>query len=126
MHVQAKAKGVCDLLTEVYQLPVTSLKGIVMAFTLNGIGTTYYGERWLPEGGYITTEWIVLCFVPIIPLESVRVIKEDPESIGVGLQTRSFTCQPAPLDVEMVLSMYAKMAAAIIFVIVANWVVERL
>ena len=36
-----------------------------MAFTLNGFGTTYYGVRWLPDGTYITTKWVVFCFIPV-------------------------------------------------------------
>lgn len=47
-----------------------------MAFSFNGFGTTYYGERdFRPDGSFITTEWIILAFVPVIPLGSLRVIR---------------------------------------------------
>jgi hypothetical protein len=45
-----------------------------MAFTFQGIGTTYYGERdFLEDGSYLTTRWFVFLGVPIIPLRSLRV-----------------------------------------------------
>ena len=45
-----------------------------MAYTLNGIGTTFYGERDLrADHSYITTEWIVIFYIPIIPIRSFRV-----------------------------------------------------
>jgi len=50
-----------------------------MAFTLNGIGTTFYGQRDFREDGtYITTEWFAVCHVPIIPLRSLRVRFQGP------------------------------------------------
>jgi len=62
-------------------------------YTLNGIGTTLYGRRYLTkkdlhnmgidvEGGvpYIATMWFVFLFVPIIPLSSYIVFAESEES----------------------------------------------
>ena len=49
-----------------------------MAFTFNGFGTAYYGKKWLPDGTHVTTKWAVFLFVPIVPLGSVRVLKEGP------------------------------------------------
>ncbi len=44
------------------------------AYSINGFGTRYYGQRdFRPDGSYITTEWIVLAFVPIVPFRSLRV-----------------------------------------------------
>ena len=49
-----------------------------MAFTFNGIGTTYYGQRdFGPEGSYVTTEWFVVLFVPLIPIKSLRVLDSN-------------------------------------------------
>lgn len=44
-----------------------------MPFTMNGVGTHYYG-RTEPhqDGSYITTEWITF-FIPIIPRKSYRL-----------------------------------------------------
>ena len=45
-----------------------------MAFTFNGIGTTFYGARdFALDGSYTTTEWFVFVYVPIIPLRSLRI-----------------------------------------------------
>jgi hypothetical protein len=50
-----------------------------MSFTLNGTGTICYGKTPLPDGSYVTTEWIAVLFVPIIPICSLRVL-----SVGEG------------------------------------------
>lgn len=48
-------------------------------FTLNGFGTTFYGKRdFRADGSYITTEWIVLAYFPLIPIRSLRVSYRDP------------------------------------------------
>lgn len=45
-----------------------------MAFVIHGIGTMVYAQRdYWPDGSYITTEWFVLAWVPIIPLYSKRI-----------------------------------------------------
>jgi hypothetical protein len=45
-----------------------------MPFSFNGIGTKYYGSRDFSEdGSYITTEWFIILFVPVVPLRSFRV-----------------------------------------------------
>lgn len=50
-----------------------------MAYTLNGIGTTFYGQRdFRPDGSYITTEWIVLLYIPLVPVRSLRVVHGGP------------------------------------------------
>jgi hypothetical protein len=43
-------------------------------YSINGFGTRYYGKRdFDPDGSYITTEWIVFAFLPIVPFRSLRV-----------------------------------------------------
>lgn len=45
-----------------------------MGFLIHGIGTMVCGEReYWPDGSFITTEWCVLAWVPIIPLCSKRI-----------------------------------------------------
>ncbi|MGB8167518.1 MAG: hypothetical protein WCF18_08495 [Chthoniobacteraceae bacterium] len=45
-----------------------------MASSINGCGTTYYGERdYWPDGSYITTEWVVFLYLPLIPIRSFRL-----------------------------------------------------
>ncbi|HEX3625578.1 MAG TPA: hypothetical protein VH280_09140 [Verrucomicrobiae bacterium] len=60
-----------------------------MAYTFNGIGTTFYGQRdFRVDGSYITTEWVVIMLIPIVPLRSLRVRYQGPAeqriSIGIG------------------------------------------
>ena len=58
------------------------------AYTLQGIGTTFYGQRdFRRDGTYITTEWIVFFFFPILPIRSLRlryVGPGDPPTFGFG------------------------------------------
>jgi len=45
-----------------------------MPSSVNGCGTRYYGKRrFNPDGSYITTNFVCLLFIPLIPLHSVRV-----------------------------------------------------
>jgi hypothetical protein len=45
-----------------------------MAYTLNGIGTRFYGKRdFHGDGSYITTEWVTFVYIPILPFRSLRV-----------------------------------------------------
>jgi hypothetical protein len=59
-----------------------------MAYTLNGIGTTFYGQRdFRADGTYVTTEWIAFLYFPILPLRSLRVRyvgPGDPPTFGFG------------------------------------------
>ena len=46
--------------------------------TFNGIGTKFYGATdYASDGSYVTTNWFVIFYLPIIPIESLRVIEED-------------------------------------------------
>lgn len=93
-----------------------------MAFTFNGIGTRHYGKRRLPDGSYITTEWFVIAFVPLLPLRSFRVITEGPSSLSVNLGvflSRPLRLQEIPLDKRQVLVTYAITAAVVGLIIFA-------
>lgn len=51
-----------------------------MPATINGTGTTYYGEcRYQPDGSFQTTHWMVVIFFPLLPLRSYRV-RRRPEA----------------------------------------------
>ena len=42
--------------------------------SINGFGTTFYGRRdFRSDGSYITTEWVVALYIPLIPVRSLRV-----------------------------------------------------
>jgi len=89
-----------------------------MAFSLNGFGTRHFGARWQPDGTYITTKWVVFCFVPIIPLGSVRVLSgalggHNPFALGFS----SGKVVAAPLDIGMVAWTYAWEIGVVIFLV---------
>ena len=53
-----------------------------MPYTLNGIGTIFYGKRdFRADGTYITTEWITVVYFPLIPFRSLRVRFVGPGEI---------------------------------------------
>lgn len=52
--------------------------------TLNGIGTKFYGATdYGSDGSYVTTNWFVIFYLPIAPIESFRVIEEDSTNLIV-------------------------------------------
>lgn len=45
-----------------------------MAGSINGIGTTYYGQGdFHSDGSFITTKWVIFVFIPVVPTSSMRV-----------------------------------------------------
>jgi hypothetical protein len=96
-----------------------------MAFTLNGVGTHYQGTRWLPDGTYITTKWFVFAYIPIIPLGSVRILRASDVYGSVALSGQSLNVQKAPLDVGMVLRIYAWEVAGIAAMFLLKWLVDN-
>jgi hypothetical protein len=62
-----------------------------MPFTVNGIGTTYYGRRDIgPDGSYVTTEWLVFVYVPVIPIRSYRVVPTSESTRAVVYNSRGY------------------------------------
>lgn len=80
-----------------------------MAFTYNGFGTTYYGERdYREDGSFITTHWIVLAFIPVIPLSSFRAIPNGDAGVPIVFGSRSYaTFEKGAPNWKQVLSTYA-------------------
>lgn len=61
-----------------------------MPGTLNGIGTMNYGKcDFGPDGSFVTTTWFVLVYLPIIPLESIRIIEGNATSTSVLVASSS-------------------------------------
>ena len=86
-----------------------------MPFTLNGIGTTLYGAReFLPDGSYITTEWLVLIYVPVIPLRSIRMLPSgDRKHYGVYSSSRYTVLEKKKHDVRQISAVYAWFAVVV-------------
>ena len=50
-----------------------------MPYTLNGIGSAYYGKRdFRSDGSFVTTEWLSFLYIPILPFRSLRVRYNGP------------------------------------------------
>ncbi|MDR3352287.1 MAG: hypothetical protein LBO00_04615 [Zoogloeaceae bacterium] len=56
-----------------------------MANTINGIGTTFYGQaKFRRDGSFVTTKWFVLAFFPLFPMKSYRLRRiEDDENSSI-------------------------------------------
>jgi hypothetical protein len=83
-----------------------------MPYTLNGIGTRYYGKRdFRADGSYITTEWVTFIYIPLIPFRSLRVMHlgsaEPRFSIGVGSSDNYAVCEKTIPNWRQVLCIYS-------------------
>ena len=82
-------------------------------FSFNGIGTRLYGAIDSgPDGSYITTEWVIVLYIPIVPLNSYRVIKEDAANFLIASQAKYKTMK-VPLHKKQVLRTYMITAAIV-------------
>lgn len=74
--------------------------------TFNGTGTRLYGQREpAADGSYVATKWVVLFFLPVLPLASYRVWRGDTSFRLLGAST-SYHWQPVPLQWRQVLNWY--------------------
>lgn len=91
-----------------------------MTSTLNGTGTRFYGEREKDIGGtYITTKWIVVLWVPLLPLSSWRVYPLGAEQVQYIIEESSGTSQAlqavrVPLNWRQVANVYAVVACGLV------------
>lgn len=97
-----------------------------MPASFQGFGTAFVGQRdFWPDGSYITTEWHVYFFVPLIPIRSVRV-KAGPlrttSLYVIGEMRREYViCDEQPINAKQVACVYGFLAfyAAWIFAAMA-------
>jgi hypothetical protein len=71
----------------------------------------FFGQReYHQDGSYITTEWIAVCYVPLIPLRSFRLRYHGPgistSSVGFGSVARYAVYQKALPNWRQVLCTY--------------------
>jgi hypothetical protein len=84
-----------------------------MPFTLNGVGTRFYGDRdRRPDGSYVTTEFIVFLFIPILPLRSWRVRSTGTEH-RIVYSAENFAVKRVPLQWGQVVNVYLGVLALI-------------
>jgi hypothetical protein len=82
-----------------------------MPSTISGTGTAYFGRRELrADGSYVTTEFITLFYIPLVPLRSRRVREVGPGShAGGGFEHRhsqQYIVRPMPMNWWQVLNVY--------------------
>jgi hypothetical protein len=84
--------------------------GIAMAGSINGIGTTFYGQGdFHPDGSFITTKWVIFAFIPIVPTSSLRVRYLGRS--GWFSNTTEFAVEgDVPLEIVQVLKTYLYVA----------------
>jgi len=83
-----------------------------MAYTFNGIGTTFYGKRdFRKDGTFVTTEWVSFIYFPLFPLRSFRVRYQGPAErrfpIGFGSAESYSVFEKTPPNPKQVLCVYA-------------------
>ena len=81
-----------------------------MAFTINGFGTTYYGQSdFLPDGTFQTTEWLVACWFPIIPLRTYRAARNTKADVNLVLASTTgyYLLAKIPLGYAQIFRTYA-------------------
>jgi hypothetical protein len=103
-----------------------------MPGSLNGIGTTYYGRREeQDDGSYITTEWVIFAFVPILPLRSFRVrpVPLEPREeyrSRRGHDLARFAVVRVPLAWRQVFHVYVVGVAGVMaFFYVCEWLMQQ-
>lgn len=79
--------------------------------SLNGFGTTFYGEcDYQNDGSYTSTYWIILAFIPIIPLYSARIFYTEAAQFST---TRHYQYEKIPINWQQVFRIWAFVAALI-------------
>jgi hypothetical protein len=78
-----------------------------MALLIQGIGTAFVGQRdFLPDGSYISTEWVVILCLPIIPLRSMR-LRNTGYSYRVFYWEERYVARRTRIRLKQVLCTYA-------------------
>jgi len=80
-----------------------------MAYSFEGIGTTFYGQcDWRRDGSFCTTKWVVVFWIPLFPLTSHRLRRNwRPNERGfLGYSTGYYVIENLPIDFNQVLRTY--------------------
>ena len=103
-----------------------------MPSTFQGFGTTHVGESARrADGSYVTTEWVVVLLVPLIPLRSVRLrpleYKDERSGPIVSRTLRYEVLERLPVQWGQVVKVYAALVAfvALVGFIVSVAVTQR-
>lgn len=81
-----------------------------MALSVNGFGTSFYGEsEYLPDGSFVTTEWVCAVFIPLVPLKSLRLARDAANDVNAAIFFSSayHVVERVPLRWSQVARVYA-------------------
>jgi hypothetical protein len=118
------------ILTRLALVLYTGPKGTrTMPSTVNGVGTKYCGRRAEEaDGSYVTTEFVVVGHIPLVPLRSWRVRPSGPVDYshwdrGWGsyesTESQRFQVHRVPLDWSQVRQVYVGVLAFFVAIILA-------
>jgi hypothetical protein len=93
-----------------------------MPYTFSGCGTRYYGQRERGEdGSYVTTEWVTLVYVPILPFRSYRVVPVGKGTNYVVHSSQNYQARRVPLCWEQVRNVYFVVSPIVLLLVYFNW-----
>ena len=96
-----------------------------MPFTFNGIGTTYYGKRDIyPDSSFVTTEWLVFVYLPLLPIRSLRVLPTGQSTHIVVYNSQGYLTHPVPLCWPQVRNVYAVAGVIIAIIFGLFWIMS--
>ncbi|ANH67749.1 hypothetical protein [Mitsuaria sp. 7] len=74
----------------------------------NGTGTKYFGKRDVDiRGTYVTTEWLTVWQLPILPIRSLRVYPMTEQLVTGHGTEQHFHAERVPLNWRQILNIYA-------------------
>lgn len=92
-----------------------------VARSFNGFGTAIYGKRdFWPDNSFLTTKWIVLFWIPLVPLRSMRLRRVRPgrSALPVRWASRYHILSRTSPDARQVLYVYGFVASLIVLSVV--------
>ena len=103
---------------------------------VQGFGTTFYGQcdYWTDES-YLTTEWIVIAAIPLIPMRTLRVnpdvnfsqkVKDSAESTPFHHKTTYVLQDRGKLNLRQVLRTYALAFLLAAWLVTGVWLLLHL
>ncbi|MUG98382.1 hypothetical protein F7734_41205 [Scytonema sp. UIC 10036] len=97
-----------------------------MPYTLNGCGTKYYGKReLLSDESYITTEWIVIAYVPLIPIGSFRVQPTGKSSYYIIGSSSEYLVRRVPFNWKQIRNTYLAVITIVSIISGGLWLMEQ-
>lgn len=94
-----------------------------MAWSINGIGTTYYGktDRRL-DGSYVTTKWFTFLYLPIVPFSSWRFRDQAGGGYWVVYSSDEFeVVEKLPLSIRQVAATYGLVGMTIALAVLTSY-----